>query len=316
MGDPAGVGPEIVLKALRLHPEIFEQCQPVVFGDIWLLEEQARICNIPMEIHEVDLAEMKLVDKPGVINLVTVSGESPHSAQTPCGRLAFRYIETAISAALKGQVMAIATAPINKENMRLAGVPYLDHTEILEKLTGSGHTMTLFITGNLRIFFYSRHIAFRDIVEALDIEKLAGRLQTCRDHLMKIGIGQPRLALAALNPHAGEQGMFGDEETRILKPAVEQARKNGVIVEGPIPADSVFHLAIEGIYDGVLSLYHDQGHIAAKTYDFYKTISLSMGLPFLRTSVDHGTAENLAGKNKANETSLVEAILAASRYAW
>jgi 4-hydroxythreonine-4-phosphate dehydrogenase len=316
IGDPQGIGPEIVLKALCLHPEIFRHCQPVVFGNSEFLEEQADICRIPAKINPVDVSHMKLPDEPGVINLVTVSDESPQSVHIPSGRLAFNYIESAISAALEGKVSAMATAPINKENMRLAGVPYLDHTEILEQLTGSSQTMTLFITGKLRIFFYSRHIAFRDIVAALQPEKLLNTLQACNDHLKKIGIEKPKLALAALNPHGGEEGMFGDEETSILIPAVVKARKEGLTVEGPIPADSVFHLALEGMYDGVLSLYHDQGHIAAKTYDFYKTISLSMGLPFLRTSVDHGTAENLAGKNKANETSMVEAIVAAARYAW
>jgi 4-hydroxythreonine-4-phosphate dehydrogenase len=232
------------------------------------------------------------------------------------GKLAFDYISSAIGYAKIKSVDAIATAPINKEALKLANVPYLDHTEILTKLTNSTNTMTLFVTKNMRVFFYSRHIDFRDISDALQKDKIIQSLKQCIRYLKQIGVKNPKLALAALNPHGGEHGMFGKEEIEILEPAVIESQKIGLNVEGPIPADSVFHLAKEGHFDAVLSLYHDQGHIAAKTYDFYHTISLTMGLPFLRTSVDHGTAMEMAGKNIANEISMVEAIKAAAKYAW
>lgn len=316
MGDPAGIGPEIVLKALSLHPQIYQGCQPIVFGDPQILKDQMRICHLDSELHILTAPDQAVAGEPGVIDVYAVSNQTSRSGAIHSGLLAYQYIEKAIHSALDGNVSAIATAPINKEALRAASVPYLDHTEILEKRTGSAQTMTLFITGNLRIFFYTRHIAFRDIVKALNKDMLVRTLMNSHAHLQTIGINEPKLALAALNPHGGEHSMFGDEEERILRPAVEAAGRKGLEVEGPIPADSVFHLAIEGKYDGVLSLYHDQGHIAAKTYDFYRTISLTMGLPFLRTSVDHGTAEEIAGRNKANETSMVEAILAAERYGW
>jgi 4-hydroxythreonine-4-phosphate dehydrogenase len=232
------------------------------------------------------------------------------------GQLAYNCMQKAIEAALQKKVQAIVTAPLHKESLHLAGVPYLDHTEMLSKLTGSSNTMTLFVTRTLRIFFYSRHIPLSAVAASLSINKLVGSLQDCQRYLKQIGFEQPRLALAALNPHAGDQGLFGREEIEIMSPAVRKACSMGILVEGPIPADSVFHQATEGKYDAVLSLYHDQGHIAAKTYDFRRTVSLTLGLPFLRTSVDHGTAFDIAGQGIADETSMVEAILAAHQYYW
>ena len=232
------------------------------------------------------------------------------------GRQAFASIEKAIKLALDREIDVIATAPVNKEAMKMASVPYLDHTEILTKLTDSRDTMTLFVTGDLRVFFYSRHIQFKNISQSLNHDDLVLSLEKCLVYLRKIGISEPSVALAALNPHGGEQGMFGREEIDILQPAVISAQKKGLAVQGPVPADSVFHLAKEGHYDAVLSLYHDQGHIATKTLDFYRTVALTMGLPFLRTSVDHGTAFDIAGKGIVSEISLVEAVKAAARYFW
>jgi 4-hydroxythreonine-4-phosphate dehydrogenase len=217
---------------------------------------------------------------------------------------------------MKNKINGIVTAPINKKSLKAAKVPYLDHTEILTKLTESSHTMTLFVAHEMRVFFYSRHIAFKDISASLDINKLVETLHDCDGYMKKIGIDKPKLALAALNPHGGEEGLFGTEEMEILSPAVQQAQDQGLNVAGPVPGDSVFHLAGEGHFDAVLSLYHDQGHIATKTYDFHHTVSLTMGLPFLRTSVDHGTAFDIAGKNIASEISLVEAVKAVVRYHW
>jgi len=320
LGDPSGIGPEIVLKALTRHPEIYRTCNPVVFGDMPVLAQTAAACNIHAAFNIIDGNDPFSISDPSHINVVPVSQvtEIPAIGQINAvsGQLAFDYIEAAVDLASSRRVDAIATAPVNKEAFRLAAVPYLDHTEILTKLTGSSRTMTLFMTGSLRVFFYSRHIPFRDIPGDLDTGRLVQTLRDCHRYLERIGISSPHVALAALNPHGGEQSMFGDEEIRILTPAVEQARASGLQVSGPVPADSVFFLATRGHYDAVLSLYHDQGHIAAKTYDFHKTISLTMGLPFLRTSVDHGTAMDLAGRNKANEISMAEAIRAAGHYAW
>jgi 4-phospho-D-threonate 3-dehydrogenase / 4-phospho-D-erythronate 3-dehydrogenase len=318
-GDPYGIGPEIVLKALVHHPEIYELCSPVVFGSPRNLHYVAQLLklNIPVTVlpsldrvtdtrNGIQCYEVQ----PAVVNPVfgRICAEG--------GQLAYNCMREAIAAALQKKIKAIVTAPLHKESLRLAQVPYLDHTEMLTQLTGSTQTMTLFVTGNLRIFFYSRHIRFADITGSLGINKLVSALQDCQRHLQQIGFESPRLALAALNPHAGDQGLFGREEIEILTPAVSKACRLGILVEGPVPADSVFHLAKEGKYDAVLSLYHDQGHIAAKTYDFKKTVALTLGLPFLRTSVDHGTAFDIAGRGIADETSMVEAIVAAHKYCW
>ena len=319
MGDPCGIGPEIVLKSLTGHPEIYERCLPVVVGQTLLVRElaentapMARVSDfVPGKTIEPDAENIYCLDT-GLPPLKPRTGQITAEG----GLHAFKDVETAIKHTLRGVFSAIVTAPINKEAMRLAKVPYLDHTEILTRLTASKDTMTLFVTGDLRVFFYSRHIPLREAAAALNSQALDSAIENAFQYTKKIGIKKPRLAVAALNPHGGEQGMFGDEEVTLLIPAVERARRKGLDISGPIPADSVFHLAKEGSYDAVLSLYHDQGHIATKTLDFYRTVSLTMGLPFLRTSVDHGTAFDIAGQDRASEISMVEAIRAAALYAW
>ena len=318
-GDPCGVGPEVVIKSLVNYPDVHKICRPVVIGKPDVLENTLKVLNLSYPINILKSID-QFKDSSHEINCLStnIQGESPVSGQISAtgGAHAYASIEIAIKLALAKKVDAIATAPINKEALKLAGVAYLDHTEILTKLTNSEDTMTLFVTGNLRVFFYSRHIQFKNISDSLNIPDLIHSMTKSLEYLRKIGIAEPTLALAALNPHGGEHGMFGDEENETLEPAVLQARKTGLDVRGPIPADSVFHLASEGHYDAVLSLYHDQGHIATKTFDFHRTVSFTMGLPFLRTSVDHGTAFDIAGKDQASETSMVEAIKAAAKYWW
>ena len=318
-GDPYGIGPEIVLKSFILHPDLNTLCIPVIFGSRQVLEQMARSLKIKVIFQSVDSLDQ--VEEQG--DLIHCYDVQPSFTVSEFGRIcaeggemAYQGLQKAITAAQQKKVQAIVTAPVNKESLRLAGVPYQDHTEMLTELTGSTRSMTLFVTGTLRIFFYTRHIPFAHIAGALNINKVVIGLQDCQRNLKQIGFEQPRLALAALNPHAGEQGLFGREEIEILVPAVKKARQLGILVDGPIPADSVFHLAKEGKFDAVMSLYHDQGHIAAKTLDFRRTVSLTLGLPFLRTSVDHGTAFDIAGQGIADETSMVEAIIAAHRYYW
>ena len=318
-GDPCGVGPEIVIKALVNNPDLFHDTIPVIIGSPQILKETMKPLNISRRVTELKSLEAVTAGSRDILCLDTnlqvhppVTGEISASG----GAHAFASIEIAIQLALKHQVDAIATGPINKEALQLAGIGYLDHTEMLTKLTKSQNTMTLFVTGDLRVFFFSRHIQFKEISASLNVPDLLHAMTNSIAYLKKIGIREPALALAALNPHGGEHGMFGDEETHVLEPAVQQAKDAGLNVVGPIPADSVFHLAKEGHYDAVLSLYHDQGHIATKTLDFHRTVALTMGLPFLRTSVDHGTALDIAGKGQASEISMVEAIKAAARYWW
>ena len=316
IGDPAGIGPEIVIKALT-HSEIYDDVRPLIFGDRSILEQVLEMLGCSLKLNAVDRATDGNYEA-GTLDFVGVGAWSgPVSfgtVQPEAGRAAYTYLNRAIDEALEGTIEAICTAPINKEALRAAGIPHLDHTAILSHRTGVRDIMGLFIVRALRVFFLTRHIAFRDILKHITCERIVRAVHLCDLYLRQLDITDPHVAVAALNPHSGEHGMFGTEEEQIIAPAVEEARKAGLWVSGPIPADAVFHQTLEGRYDGVLSLYHDQGHIAAKTVDFRRAVALTMGLPFLRTSVDHGTAFDIAGKGVADETGMIEAIKAAGKY--
>lgn len=282
-GDPAGIGPEIVAKTI-MDPEILEICVPVVFG----MTDPAEIAAAGIEYGKVSAAG---------------------------GQAAFDAIEQAVKAAMRGEIDALATAPLNKESLNAARIPYIGHTEILAGLTGSNDPLTLFETLTLRSFFMTRHVSLRTACDLVTEERVYRTLVRCgRAMKEKLGIADPLIAVAGLNPHCGEHGLFGNEES-CIPPAIERARIEGIRAVGPIGADSVFHLAKIGRFDAVLSLYHDQGHIACKTLDFERTISLTLGLPFLRTSVDHGTAFDIAGKGLASPVSMIEAVKVAAKYA-
>jgi 4-hydroxythreonine-4-phosphate dehydrogenase len=206
------------------------------------------------------------------------------------------------------------TGPINKEAAKAGGLKHPGHTELLADLLGADpdDVFTMFVVGKLRIFFLTRHLSLRDAIDALTEERVHNGIVRVDELLGDLGVDEPRVALAALNPHAGEGGMMGDEEIRVLRPAVERAREAGVDVAGPVPADAVFHQGHEGRFDGVIALYHDQGHIASKTLDFFGTVSATLGLPVIRTSVDHGTAFDLAGRFEADARGQVNALRVAA----
>ncbi len=316
-GDPAGVGPEIVVKALS-DPALYRSVRPVVYADRCVLDEAAKTAGITATLHAVKApAEAKFepgtidyVDVGALTRMVTVGKISPEG-----GRAGFAYLARAIDAALAGEVDGLATAPLNKESLKAAEVPFIDHTAVLKARAALYEPMTLFMVHNLKIFFLTRHLAFRDIPDAITQKGIIDAVPLCLRYLRQLGVDDPSIAVAGLNPHGGEQGLFGREEMDVIGPAVEKAKALGYRVSGPVPADAVFHQAREGRYDGVLSLYHDQGHIAAKTLDFHGTVSLTMGLKFLRTSVDHGTAFDIAGKGVADGRGMVNAIRAAGQYA-
>jgi 4-hydroxythreonine-4-phosphate dehydrogenase len=215
---------------------------------------------------------------------------------------------------MNNEILAIATTPINKPALKAAGVDFIGHTEILAGLTNTDDPLTMFEVKGLRVFFLTRHDALKKACEMVTKERLLDYIDRCTEALKSLGIKEGSMAVAGLNPHRGDNGLFGTEDEEIIKPAVQEAKEQGYNVEGPIGADSVFHLALKGRYNSVLSLYHDQGHIATKTLDFERTIAITLGLPFLRTSVDHGTAFDIAGKGIASEVSMVEAILLAAKY--
>jgi 4-hydroxythreonine-4-phosphate dehydrogenase len=338
IGDPAGIGPEIAVKALRL-PALYETTRPLLVGEAEAVRKALEWCRIEGRVNTV-ASPREGVFEPTVVNLIDLKNLDRGSlamgkVQATCGRAAFEYIERAATLALKGELDAVATAPINKESLKAAGVSYIGHTEILAGLTGVVDPLTMFEVGALRVFFLSRHLSLRDAILLVKKERLLACIERCCEALRRLGLapggkGGPGdgerkrpgassrasvVAVSGLNPHCGERGLFGDEEVKEIAPAVEEARRRGFPVEGPIGADSVFHLALQGRYGAVISLYHDQGHIATKTYDFDRTISITLGLPFLRTSVDHGTAFDIAGTGSANELGMVQAVLSAARYA-
>jgi 4-hydroxythreonine-4-phosphate dehydrogenase len=306
IGDPCGVGPEIVVKALT-RPEIYEACRPVVVGDARVLRQAMDFCGIRQE--DVFNGNAGLVD----LNNAPPETLQLGQIQAAAGRAAYEYIETAVQMALRGEIGAIATAPIHKEALRAAGIDYIGHTEIFAGLTQTEDPLTMFETRGMRVFFLTRHVSLRQACAMVTEDRVLAYIIRCCQALTDLGAGGV-LAVAGLNPHSGEHGLFGDEESSAIVPAVRKAQSMGWRAEGPVSADSVFHWALQGRFAGVLSLYHDQGHIAAKTLDFERTVAVTLGLPFLRASVDHGVAMDIAGQGIASEISMIEAIKVAAAY--
>jgi 4-hydroxythreonine-4-phosphate dehydrogenase len=296
-----------------------EAADVIVIGDKAVMEKAISIVGTDLCVHVVE----KPSDgnyKKGILNLIDLhnvdqSAFAFGTVQAMCGKAAFEYIEKSIGLAMNHEADAVATTPINKEALRAAGVPFIGHTEIFGALTGTPDPLTMFETNGLRVFFLTRHKSLRDMLEDITKENIKKCVAECVEALRKLGVTEGTMAVAGLNPHCGEHGLFGWEEVNEIAPAVEELRAEGYDIAGPIGADSVFHQAAIGRYNSVLSLYHDQGHIATKTLDFDRTISITNGMPILRTSVDHGTAFDIAGKGIVSEISMAEAILLAAKYA-
>jgi len=317
MGDPAGIGPEIVLKALA-NKSLYDECRPLVIGSLDVLKEMESIVGTGCRFNIVDDPRNGAFEH-GAIDIIDLANIDAKSLKMGCvqeeaGRAAYEYIKTASELAMTGKLTAMATTPINKEALKAAGVKQTGHTEILADLTGTHDPLTMFQVRTLRVFFLTRHVSLRKACDLVTKERLTDYIERCCKALEMLGLPSATLAVAGLNPHNGEHGLFGDEEVREIEPAVQAAAARGIPVVGPVPADSVFHQALHGKYDAVLSLYHDQGHIATKTLDFERTISLTIGMPYLRTSVDHGTAFDIAGKGIAGSVSMEEAIRLAALY--
>jgi 4-hydroxythreonine-4-phosphate dehydrogenase len=257
---------------------------------------------------------------PGVLNLIDLDNIYLNklkmgAVQAMTGKAAYEYIEVATRLCLDKKTDVLTTTAINKESLKAAKVPYIGHTEMVGALTQTKNPLTMFQVHNLRVFFLSRHVSLQQACKLVTRENIEAFIDQSVAALKTLGVKNPRIAVAGLNPHSGEHGLFGWEEVEGVMPAVVEARNRGINVDGPIGADSVFYLALSGKYDAVLSLYHDQGHIATKMVDFEKTISITLGMPFLRTSVDHGTALDIAGKGIASPVSLIEAIRLGVEYA-
>ncbi len=315
MGDPAGIGPEIVVRAFN-NPVIFESAQPFVVGSPQPLLLAMQQTGIELPIVPLSSPEQCRVQTG--IQLLTppdlnLPGLQQGSISAAAGHAAVNYFETAVELCLQKRLAAVVTCPIHKEAVHLAGyVNDIGHQEILARMTGSTLTATMLMTVGLKVAHLSTHKSLADAVRYVRKSVIVEKLKLTDASLRQWGLKQPVIAVAALNPHGGEGGMLGREEIDEIAPAVSEACAAGVDVRGPYPADSIFYRAIKGEFDAVLALFHDQGHIAIKVHNFADSITATMGIPFIRTSVDHGTAFDIAGQNLADETGLLSAIDAAS----
>lgn len=318
IGDPAGVGPEIVAKSVA-SGDVFEAADCVIVGDKTIIENAIKIVGEDLTVHVISEPEEGDYRK-GILNLIDLGNVDMAKFEFGkvngmCGKAAYEYIAKCIELANKGKVDAVATTPINKESLRAGDINYIGHTEIFGALTGTEDPLTMFETNGMRVFFLTRHVSLREMLDMITKDRIIDYVKRCMKALEKLGVTDGTMAIAGLNPHSGEHGLFGWEEVNEIMPAIEKLQAEGYKVVGPIGADSVFHQAAQGRYNSVLSLYHDQGHIATKTLDFEKTIAITNGMPILRTSVDHGTAFDIAGKGIVSAVSMIEAILLAAKYA-
>ena len=322
MGDPASIGPEITVKALS-DPAIYEKCSPIIIGDAAVMEAAAGIVGKDVKINAVsdvkeakfefgtiDVYDMKLVDmdklERGVVSAMA-------------GNAAFQYVKKVIELAMNHEVDATVTNALNKEAMNLAGHHYSGHTEIYAEYTGTKKYTMMLAHENLRVVHVSTHVSLREACDRVKKDRVLEVIRIADQACKELGIKEPKIGVAGLNPHSGENGMFGREEIEEITPAIEAAKGEGIIVDGPVPPDTVFSKARSGWYDIVVAMYHDQGHIPLKVvgfvynqaeqkWDAVAGVNITLGLPIIRASVDHGTAFDQAGKGVANELSLINAM--------
>lgn len=318
MGDASGIGPEIVVKALT-EPQVRVCCRPIVIGDAATLRQAAQIVgsNVPIHaIHRVSQATFE-DDVIEVIDLhnIDLSRLEYGKVDPMAGQAAYECVVKAVQLALACEIAAVVTPPLHKEALNLAGHHFAGHTELLAHLCGVKGVTMLLVAGDFRVSHVSTHVPLREAISQVKKERILEVTRLTHQALQRLGIAKPRLAVAGLNPHAGEGGLFGNEEEQEIRPAVEAARAQGMDVNGPIPPDTVFYRMKEGQFDAVVAMYHDQGHIPVKVLAFEQGVNVTLGLPIIRTSVDHGTAFDKAGKGTAKPDSMIEALKLAARMA-
>jgi len=318
MGDASGIGPEIIAEALMIK-NIYEICRPLVIGDTDVMAKAIQVANARLKINSIkNVSEGKFVHGTmDVLNLNNIRIDKLKIGQIDemAGKAAVEYVEKTTKLALKGAIHAIVTAPINKEAVNKAGYRFTGHTELLAKLTKAKHVAMVLVAGSLRVIHVTTHVSLRKACGLIKKERVLATIKLEYKDMQSMGIEEPRIAVAGLNPHAGEGMLFGAEEINEIKPAVLTARNLGINAVGPIPPDTVFVRAKNGEFDAVVAMYHDQGHIPAKLLAFPGGVNVTIGLPIIRTSVDHGTAFNIAWRGTANPQSLIEAIKLASKMA-
>ena len=317
MGDPAGIGPEIIVKAIG-EKRVSGRSRTVVLGDETILTYTARWLKSSVAIQKIEEPK-KGAFKPGILNPLPLTNLTPEeiplgASQRRGGEAAYRYIEKGVTLAQEGIVDALVTAPISKEALNEAGYPFPGHTELLAHLTRAEDQVMMLAGPTLRVVLVTTHLPLREVPAALTHVRIKKTIVTTFQGLQQyFGITNPRLAVAGLNPHAGEGGLFGSEEEEVIAPVVAECRSEGMAVDGPFPPDSLFFHAASGRYDAVVAMYHDQGLIPLKLLHFRDGVNITLGLPIIRTSVDHGTGYDIAGQGVADPTSLINAILTASQ---
>ncbi len=311
MGDAAGIGPEIIMKALA-DPAVYKWCNPLVIGDAKMLERAGRVVNSESGVRRVSGAADASFE-PGTVDCLDLDLLPPDlpygEVSAHAGDAAYRYIEKAVELALRGEIDAICTAPINKEALHKGGRIYPGHTEILAELTGTKEYSMMLSAPRLKVIHVTTHIGLLDAIERIEPGRVYETIRLAHDTLRRAGSRTPRIGVCSINPHAGENGLFGrGEEEEKIAPGVERAQAEGIDVHGPLPADALFFRAARGDFDVVVAMYHDQGHGPIKVLGLDAGVNITVGLPIVRTSVDHGTAFDIAGTGVASEASLKEAL--------
>ena len=318
MGDAAGVGPEVVVKALA-RSEVYDALRPLVVGDAGRLAQAARLCGVDVEIRPVEGPGGAAYESGGIdcVDIGLIPDDLPFGTLSPvAGDAAYRYIERAVALAVAGDVDAICTAPLNKEALHAGGHVYPGHTEILAALTDTPEVSMMLSAPTLRVVHCTTHIGLVDAVERIEPGLVERTIRRGHETLVRSGIEAPRIAVCGINPHAGENGLFGhgEEESKVA-PGIAAAQAAGIDARGPLPADTVFFRAVRGDFDLVVAMYHDQGHCPVKVLGLESGVNITVGLPVVRTSVDHGTAFDIAGTGTADERSMLEALRQAAELA-
>lgn len=318
MGDPSGIGPEVCLKVLD-EPELLSICTPMVFGDVGVLSKVADSLGLRVPQRVIEFSDWDAstqIAQPSVLNLSNVEADIvAGEVSATGGRASYEYVTRAIDAAIAGQVDAITTGPINKSALRAAGISFPGHTEILASRTDAEHSCMMQFSDEVTAVFVTTHVGYREVPDLLTVDRILEVIQLGHDAIVRMRDRQPRMIVCGLNPHAGEDGLFGDEEQSVIIPAIKKAQELGIDVSGPLPPDTAFLPRQRKITDCFVCMYHDQGHIPLKALAFDVAVNVTLGLPIIRTSVDHGTAYDIAWQGKATTSSMAEAIRLAAKMA-
>ncbi len=317
LGDVAGIGPEIILKALSL-PDVYNFCRPLVIGNLSIVEAAQKSLGLSLKLAPVNESLDQATFRPGQISIwdfpqLNLPQITPGQPNKYTGEAAYQYINTAVELAKNSKIAAITTAPISKQALHQAGYNYPGHTELLAELTHTHDYAMMLVGGGLRVVLVTTHLPLSHVASQLTADKILRIIHLLHRCLPQWGVQKPRIAVAALNPHAGEGGVLGKEEQEHIQPAVEQAQKSGIAVWGALSADSLFYRALAGEFDAVLVMYHDQGLIPLKMSAPREAVNITLGLPIIRTSVGHGCAWDIAGKGLADPASLLAALKLASQ---